>query len=278
MKLLFGFLLVLSVGLFAFMQWGGTLTGAAKNAQTLAELNPEKIRLLDRPATRAMPASAVQPVSQVLAVSAAAAASVPTAPPSVVNAPALPPVASAPVATALPLPVPALAPAREPVPVQGGKPVATRACMEWGEFSGTDLARASNALAGLKLGDRLTQRTVEYASGYWVYIPPLANKAAVNKKIAEIRAAGVEDYFVVQESRKWFNAISLGVFKTREAAKNFQSSMKKKGLSTAQVGERKRMLKFTVFELNRIDAEAAARLAVLHKAYANSELAVVACK
>lgn len=150
--------------------------------------------------------------------------------------------------------------------------------MEWGEFSGTDLARASKALAGLKLGDRLAQRTVEYASGYWVYIPPLANKAAVNKKIVEIRAAGVEDYFVIKESRKWNNAISLGVFKTEEAAKKFQLSIKKKGLSKAKVGERKRMLKFTVFELKRIDAEGRARLAALHKAFANSELAIVACK
>lgn len=272
MKLLFGFLLLLSILFFALMQWGGGLTGAAKNGQTLAALHPEKIRLLDMPAAKSIPASAVLPVPQVVAVSAVAVASAPI--PSVVAAASAPSAVSAPVAAAKPIPVPAPG----SVPAQGGKAVAGKICMEWGEFSGTDLARATKALADLKLGDRLTQRTVEYASGYWVYIPPLANKAAVNKKIAEIRAADVEDYFVVQEGRKWNNAISLGVFKTREAAINYQSSMQKKGLHTAKVGERKRMLKFTVFEIKRIGAEERSRLAALHKSYANSELALVACK
>ena len=35
------------------------------------------------------------------------------------------------------------------------------ACLEWGAFSGTDLARAQDALDKLQLGDRLSQRTSE---------------------------------------------------------------------------------------------------------------------
>lgn len=248
MKWLFGFLLLLSIGLFAFMQWGGALTGTAKNGQTLGELNSEKIELLDMPAARQMPASAVLPLPQAADVSAPIAA-------------------SAAAATAVSAPIPA--------PVAKA---AAKACMEWGEFTGADLARADKALSELKLGDRLARRSVEHAGGYWVYFPPLKNQAAVNNKIEQIKAIGVEDYFVVQEPPLWVNAISLGVFKTQEAAKNHLVSLNKKGVRTAKMGERKRKLNYTVLVLNHIDADAAARLSELQKSFANSELTTVVCK
>jgi hypothetical protein len=194
------------------------------------------------------------------------------------------PVVSAPV-PAITIPVPVSAPVHAPVaaiaaphaPVTAPK-VAAKICMEWGEFSGTDLKRATQALNELKPGDHLAQRTVEYSSGYWVYIPPLKNKAAVNRKIEQLKALGVEDYYVVHEKPHWLNVISLGVFKTEEAAKSFLVSLKKKGVRTAKVGARKSKLKFTVFQLNQIDTELSAKLSKLQKEYENSELKAVACK
>lgn len=264
MKGLFGLLLMLSLLFFAFMQWGGALTGTAKNGQTLAELNPDKVKLLDLPALRTMPASAVQAVQAAVAVSAPLAVSAP----ALVSAPAV----VAPLQASVPLPVSAPV-----ITAPEVKAAASKTCLEWGEFSGTDLAGAEKELSLLKLGDRLAQRTVEYESGYWVYIPPLRNKAAVNKKIAEIKAAGVEDYFVLKESQKWNNAISLGVFKTEEAAKKFQLNMKKKGLRTAKVGERKHKLKYIVFLLKGVEKELAVKIAALQKNFPNSELKAVAC-
>jgi hypothetical protein len=70
MRLLFGLLLVLSLGFFAFMQWGGQLTGASKNGQAMVDLNADKIRLLAMPPAKMIPGSAVQPLSQPLVVSA----------------------------------------------------------------------------------------------------------------------------------------------------------------------------------------------------------------
>jgi hypothetical protein len=283
MKWLFGFLLSLSILLFALMQWGEVLTEATKNGQTLAELNPEKIRLLDKPAARQMPASAVLPAQP---AGASSAPVVPASAPVPANAP-VPPAASAPLPVSapakkvvfalpvilppLPAPVPAIVPAAQ-------AKSAARACMEWGEFSGADLKHSTNSLAALKLGDHLTHRTVEYASGYWVYMPPLKNKAAVNRKIAQIKALGVEEFYVVHEPPKLVNVISLGVFKTREAAKNFLATLHQKGVRTAMVGERKRKLKFTVYQLKNVDTAAVARLSVLQKDFAYSELKTVPCR
>lgn len=285
MKWLFGFLLVLSIALLVFMQWGGELTGASKNGQMLAALNPEKIKLLDMPASMRVTDSAVPPVQSVAAVSAPAA----TVPVAI----GMPP-ASAPAAVSAPSPVPARqetivaakaaesgvavpAPLRKsPLESKAEGKAAGKSCVEWGEFSGTDYARATKALATFDFGDRLAQRTAEYASGYWVYIPPLKNKAAVNRKIAQLKTFGVEDYFVMQEP-KGTHMISLGVFKTQEAAKNYLASLQKKGVETAKIGERKRMLKFTVFVIKQVDAETLARLSALQKDFRGSELKSLPC-
>lgn len=266
MKLLFGLLLILCAGFFAYMQWGGALTGTNKNNQVLGDLNADKIRLLETLPPKAAPSFAAVP-AQALVVSSPAAASAPFATEKAVAA-------SAPVRATAPLAPPGPA----PVHTQGGKVVPLKTCMEWGEFSGDDMALASKALEGMKLGDSLTQRTVEYDKGYWVYVPPLKSKAAINKKIEEIKAAGITEYFVVQGSGKWHNAISLGVFKTEEAAKHFQTSLKKKGLRALRVGERKSKLKFTIFVFRRIDTGAASRLATLQKDFVNSELKTIPCE
>lgn len=151
------------------------------------------------------------------------------------------------------------------------------ACLEWGEFSGGDLKRASAAMAKLNLGEQLSKRQVEYASGYWAYLPPSRTRAEIDKKIAQLKARGVTDYFIVQQPGKWRNAISLGVFKTREAANKFVGKLSAKGIKTATVGERASKLKFTVFVLKNPDAATMEKMAQLQQEFDGSELHSAAC-
>lgn len=166
----------------------------------------------------------------------------------------------------------------QPVPVVQTAPVPPPdACMEWGEFSGDDLARASTALTAMNLGDQLTQREVEQDNGYWVYMPPQGSRANAKKKASELKALGVTDYFIVQESGKWHYAISLGVFKTQEAAQNHLDKLHAQGVRTARVGERQAKLKFTVFVFKNPDSALTARIAALQKGFPDSELKAAAC-
>ena len=177
-------------------------------------------------------------------------------------------------------PVAAL-PASAPAPVEAPATLAAKpdvSCMEWGEFSGADLARATAALSTLQLGDKLSQRQVEYAIGYWVYIPPPKDKAAVNQKIAQLKARGIDEYFVVPDAGPWQNAISLGVFKTREAAQHFLDELQRtKDVRSAQIGERASKLKVTLFVLNGLDANTVADLARIQKDFAGSDLKDISC-
>ena len=160
-----------------------------------------------------------------------------------------------------------------PTAVKPGTPL----CLEWSDFSGPDLARATAALSTLQVADKLSQRQIERDIGYWVYIPPLRTKAAVNRKIAELKALGIREYFVMQNPGRWLNAISLGIFKTQDAAQNFHHHLQTKGVRTARVGERIGKLKATIFLLNGVDAATQVKLTAMQKDFAGSTLNSIPC-
>jgi len=110
-------------------------------------------------------------------------------------------------------------------------------CLEWGSFGAEDIARAEAALAKFDLGDKLSQRA-SGDRGWWVYIPPLKTKAEADKKAAEAKALGVGDLTVVQDNNAYRFAISLGVFKTEEAAANYLAQLRQKGVRSATAGPR----------------------------------------
>lgn len=170
----------------------------------------------------------------------------------------------------LPAPAAASSPASAPAITQP-------TCVEWGEFSRSDLARASAALDELGVGNKITQRQVEHTSAYWVYIPPRPNRAEVEKKINQVKALGVDDFFVMQEPGKWHNAISLGLFRTEVAAHKYLDKLREKGIKSATVGERASKLVYTVFTLKNPGAETAAKLAELKNEFPDSELKEAQC-
>lgn len=267
MKLLFSFLLLLSIAIFAYIQWGGTLTGAGKNGVAMGDLNPEKIKLLPMPLAKP-PVMPLVPSAQT-ALSASA------------------PLIVAPASSPIPISVPVSAPVVKSLPQVKQAPLSTllapavkttsAVCVEWGEFSGPYLDRAKKELENMKLGGRLTQRTVLYETGYRVYIPPLTNKTAIRKKIEEIKASGLEEYYVLKNQGKFSNAISLGMFKSEESAKHFLTFVREKGFHTAKIGERKQKLKFIVFVIKGLDAESFTYLTKLQKDFVNSELKKIEC-
>lgn len=131
--------------------------------------------------------------------------------------------------------------APKPKPAPAPEPVAAAtatACMEWGSFTLADTPAAEKALEPLALGAKLSQRRAEETAGWWVYMPPQGNQANAQKKATELKGMGVEEWFIVRDEGKWRWAVSLGVFRTEEAAKNRLEALKQKGVRTALVGER----------------------------------------
>lgn len=150
-------------------------------------------------------------------------------------------------------------------------------CFEWGDFSAKELEAAMNALKKMPAGSKFSSREIDRGVSYWVYIAPLKDKAEIERKLAQLKARGVADYFVVQESGEWLNAISLGLFTTRESAQKFLEGLRAKDVRTAQMGERAGKNKATVLLINGLDAEMSGKLAGLQKDFPESELKRVSC-
>jgi hypothetical protein len=161
------------------------------------------------------------------------------------------------------------APAAPPPPPPAPPPVA---CLEWGSFTMADALRAEQALEPLALGTRLAQRRSEETTSWWVFIPPQSSRQSALKKTAELRALGVKDYFIVQEEGDHRWAVSLGVFRSAEAAQARLAALRGQGVRTAEVGPRDTVAAKVWYQVTSVDAPLQARLRDLARQLEGSEL------
>ncbi len=149
---------------------------------------------------------------------------------------------------------------------------ATGSCAEWGGFSVAESPRAEQALEPLALGARLSQRRSEEKAGWWVFIPPQGNRPAAQKKTAELKALGIDDYFILQEENNMRWAVSLGVFSSEDAAKARLEALRAKGVRSAQSGERDTLVTKIWLQVRGADAALQARLKEIAKSLPGTEL------
>jgi hypothetical protein len=156
-------------------------------------------------------------------------------------------------------------------------PARKSACIEWGSFSAAEASAARDAIDTLGLGARVSALEVQTLAGWWVFVPPLRNKIEVERKIAELKDLGVDEYFAVENGGEMRNAISLGIFKTEEAASNFLSELQAKGVRSARVGQREHRVTQSAFLVREPDAQISARMAELTTRFPGSELKALDC-
>jgi hypothetical protein len=165
-----------------------------------------------------------------------------------------------------------------PAPTSSPRPAAAAAaCLEWGFFAGPDIARVEAAIEKLDLPQLPVRRAIADASGYWVFMPPLKNKAEVTNKVGELKALGVADLFVVQDAGQWHNAISLGIFRTEEAAEKFLVELRKLGVRTAVVERRENFLRQIALMVREPDETTVAKLTAAQRQFPGTEIRAVAC-
>jgi hypothetical protein len=156
---------------------------------------------------------------------------------------------------AAPAPPPA-APATAPAP-------GLAACLEVGNFNAAQARRFDKLVEPLALGERQTRQdiTISEITSHMVMIPPLGSKAAADAKAAELKAQGVTNYFILNDSTptKW--AISLGVFKAESAAQTQLAQLKKQGVTGARVAGRTSQAARQTYQFRDLDAATRTALA-----------------
>ncbi len=157
--------------------------------------------------------------------------------------------------------------------VAAARPQPGLVCLEWGFFDAEDAARAGAALAQFALGDKVSRR--EAGDSYWVYIPPLKTKAEADRKVADVKTFGITDSYVVQDNDQWKFAVSLGIFKSEEAAANYLGQLRQKGVRSAVVGPRGATV--SLFVIRDPGDAAAAKIAQLKADFPAATLKAAAC-
>jgi len=145
-------------------------------------------------------------------------------------------------------------------------------CVELGAFNLGDVPSVEQALATFSFGPRLGQRRVEETASFWVFIPPQGSRQAANRKVGQLKKMGVEEFFVVQDDPEYRFAISLGVFKSQDAAKSRLAELRTKGVRTARVGSRETQVQKVFFTVRDVPEPVVGKLNDLRQGYPGTEL------
>lgn len=101
------------------------------------------------------------------------------------------------------------------------------------------VAQAKEKQPGLRLAVRLNESP---KNSYWVFIPPLGNRLAADKKIAELKNRGIGDFSLILEEGPDQFAILLGVYNTELAANEYLRELAKRSVRSAKVQARENPL------------------------------------
>jgi hypothetical protein len=113
---------------------------------------------------------------------------------------------------------------------------AVTACLEIGAFNVTDAKTSLQALA--VDFPRVTERTAAAPSGYLVYLPAQASRAQSEMVARRLKDQGEKDVAVILEGSPLRYAISLGLFRTQDAATARTAALATAGITGARILQR----------------------------------------
>lgn len=129
-------------------------------------------------------------------------------------------------------------------------------CMTTAPFGKTEAAGFEKQLPSLSIpaGD-ISRMPVREGQAYMVFIAPAASQKAAEEKIAELEHKGIRSHYIIRDAGELKWAVSLGVFKTKEAAEKHAADMAKAGLADIHIAPRGLAAEKTVYRLDNLNDE-----------------------
>lgn len=131
-------------------------------------------------------------------------------------------------------------------------------CLEVGPFAANDAQQARGLLLAALPSGQGDIQSVALDKRYWVHLDPVPNKPAADKQVAQLRAAGVTEYFLLNGEGSTL-VVSLGLFNDKERAVRLMTAAQKRGI-TPQLSERPNAKSRIVYRIVGINANAAAQI------------------
>lgn len=155
-------------------------------------------------------------------------------------------------------------PEAEPLapPAPAAPAAAPVACTEIGNFNPQEARRFDSRVAALRLAQRPERENIASTEtgSHMVHIPPLASREEADAKAEELKNLGVSNYYVIPDNTPMKWAISLGVFKSENAAKTLLAALVKQGVQGARISARPVQVTRVAYRFRGIDQLARTRL------------------
>lgn len=205
--------------------------GGGEGDRLAQQIAADKVRVVaDLPEPAPAPSVAPNPPPVTAAVTEpekeTAHASAATPSPAVVKTPAVAAAAQAAKAAAVPPPLPPAKPQPKPAPVP-------QACRVVPALPLPLAAKASGILKGFPAVKAEEKSINATPQDFWVHVPPQKDALAAAVRVEELKAAGIQELFIVREEGPRHNAISLGVYRSEKSANDFLAGIRKKGAADA---------------------------------------------
>lgn len=148
------------------------------------------------------------------------------------------------------------------------------ACVQAGPFSAADARRFESRIANLDLAARQARIEVPFqeVTSRLVYLPPNGGREGAQRRAAELKERGVENFYIMQGDSPLRWAISLGVFKTDSAAQKLVTQLQRQGVRGVQVLPRGPQVMRIAYQYRAIAPAARTRLASIADNYAGGGL------
>ena len=125
---------------------------------------------------------------------------------------------------------PSVAIQSKPIPEGQAAKSKEAACFTLGPFTSASTAsRTAQSISALGVLVERRQETQRSPKGYWVYLPASASYQAAKRKVVELQKKGLTDLFIMGKGGHK-NAISLGLFKSKDVAEDRFQQIKNLGL------------------------------------------------
>lgn len=129
-------------------------------------------------------------------------------------------------------------PPTAPTTVAAAAAPAAQACTVIGGLAESEADALMQAAIANKAGLRSERKSSSTPTAWWVRIPPNGGRDASERRVAELRAQGVSDLFIVNDPGPNQYAISLGLFKTEAKAQQHLANLQAKRVRGASIASR----------------------------------------
>lgn len=111
-------------------------------------------------------------------------------------------------------------------------------CLRWERLQSATATRIAEAVSAAHPAFKVVRKSMAADGGWWVYLPPANNRDEADRRAGELKRAGINDYFIVQEAGPNRFAISLGIFSTEKAAQEQFADIRGKGFKSVKLTQR----------------------------------------